>query len=409
MQASLKFDCTRRTVNTEEKKRNMEKFEPSYRLLAVLRKIGACEDYFTLSQIINYLGDYIKEKKLFDRHQPSLVYCDNDLRLLTNRPALYIDEFPTLLKKHVSKTTPKVYTTPNLTCSRKRKLSDVEDSLECSQETMEEDDESENSIHSKTTAIVESSSDDLWFLSEDEHFQEEYEPESMDESNTKLSIGSLSPVEDVVGVLTTDNEFFADEESINSDVEDSSSSTENFPKQFSAMNCGQDISRSETDHGSTAGDLRRKKKVLRKRRKKSQIRSLKFNSAISTRIDSDDEDDNGDNDNNDNNFIASPLKHQSSTASTIILTEEEEEECRDKTRHNIQKPFNLRKDSGIGSSLEMEFCSICQEQSKDAVLIHGKSAHQVTCYPCGKRLRNSGKPCPICRRPIKMVAKNYML
>lgn len=314
-----------------------------------------------------------------------------------------------MLEKHVSKTSTKVYATSSVNCSRKRKLSDVEDSLEFRQETMEEDEESENSIHSKTTAVVESSSDDLWFLSEDECFQEEYEPESMDESNTKLSIGSSSPVEEVVGVLTTDNEFFADEESINSDIGDSSSGSENFPWQFSVMNCGQEISRSETDHASTAGDLRRKRKVLRKRRKKSHIRPLKVNTSMSTRIDSDEEDDIGDNDDNGNNFIASPLKHQSSTASTIILTEEEDEEYPDKHKQTIQKPFNLRKDSGIGSSLEMEFCSICQEQSKDAVLIHGKSAHQVTCYPCGKRLRNNGKPCPICRRPIKMVAKNYVL
>ncbi|CAD5111115.1 DgyrCDS455 [Dimorphilus gyrociliatus] len=402
MQASLKFDCVRRTINMEEKKKNMEKFEPSYRLLSILRKIGACEDYFTLSQIINYLGDYIKEKKLFDRHQPSLVYCDNDLMTLTNRPALYIDEFPTLLQKHVSKTTPKILATPPMNCNRKRKFSDIEDTSEFRQETMEEDEESDNSIHSKTTAIVASSSDDLWFLSEDEHF-EEYEPESMDESNTKLSIGSQSPVEDVVGVLTTDNEFFADEESINSDREDSSSGGETFHRQFGSIYCGPDISRSETDHGSTAGDLRRKKKVLRKRRKKSRLQPVKFNSAISTRFDSDEDDI----ESNDNKFIASPLKHQSSNASTIILTEEEETPNTNSPK--TQKPFNLRKDSGIGSSLEVEFCSICQEQSKDAVLIHGKSAHQVTCYPCGKRLRNNGKPCPICRRPIKMVAKNYML
>ena len=54
-------------------------------------------------------------------------------------------------------------------------------------------------------------------------------------------------------------------------------------------------------------------------------------------------------------------------------------------------------------------CIICLTKPKTASLIHGSSGHQVCCFSCAKRLKRRGKVCPVCRRPIQKVVKNYII
>ena len=54
-------------------------------------------------------------------------------------------------------------------------------------------------------------------------------------------------------------------------------------------------------------------------------------------------------------------------------------------------------------------CMICLSKPKSASLVHGSSGHQVCCFSCAKRLKRRGKVCPVCRRPIQKVIKNYIL
>jgi len=56
-----------------------------------------------------------------------------------------------------------------------------------------------------------------------------------------------------------------------------------------------------------------------------------------------------------------------------------------------------------------DLCMICLSKPKEASIIHGKTGHQVCCYLCAKRLRRRGKPCPVCRRHIQKVVKNYLV
>lgn len=94
---------------------------------------------------------------------------------------------------------------------------------------------------------------------------------------------------------------------------------------------------------------------------------------------------------------------------------------------NIQvKPRSLSCNSVIASDHSSEYvkghdtskapsmalddpCMICLTQPKTASLIHGTTGHQVCCFPCGKRLKRRGKRCPVCRRPIQKVVRNYIL
>ncbi|XP_033626540.1 uncharacterized protein LOC117289503 [Asterias rubens] len=56
-----------------------------------------------------------------------------------------------------------------------------------------------------------------------------------------------------------------------------------------------------------------------------------------------------------------------------------------------------------------DLCIICYSRPKTASIIHGRTGHQVCCYPCAKKLHHRGKPCPVCRRSIQAVIKNFLL
>ncbi|CAG2254557.1 MDM2 [Mytilus edulis] len=76
-----------------------------------------------------------------------------------------------------------------------------------------------------------------------------------------------------------------------------------------------------------------------------------------------------------------------------------------------QKDLKLEKSSSIketgNSQSQLGLCCICFSRPKTASIIHGCTGHQVCCYRCAKRLKRLAKPCPLCRRPIQKVIKNY--
>ncbi|XP_063970771.1 uncharacterized protein LOC129282859 isoform X2 [Lytechinus pictus] len=63
--------------------------------------------------------------------------------------------------------------------------------------------------------------------------------------------------------------------------------------------------------------------------------------------------------------------------------------------------------SGAVASHAQELCRFCCVRPKTACIIHGRTGHQVCCYKCAKKLRRRGKPCPVCRRPIQHIVKNF--
>ncbi|EDO36881.1 predicted protein, partial [Nematostella vectensis] len=55
-----------------------------------------------------------------------------------------------------------------------------------------------------------------------------------------------------------------------------------------------------------------------------------------------------------------------------------------------------------------EMCVICQSRPRDASIIHGRSGHQVCCMHCAEKLKAHKKKCPVCRRKIHFVVKNFL-
>ncbi|XP_050392493.1 E3 ubiquitin-protein ligase Mdm2 isoform X1 [Patella vulgata] len=56
-----------------------------------------------------------------------------------------------------------------------------------------------------------------------------------------------------------------------------------------------------------------------------------------------------------------------------------------------------------------DVCVVCVSRPKTGSIIHGSSGHQVCCFKCAKQLKRRKKPCPVCRRPIQKVVRNYLL
>lgn len=54
-------------------------------------------------------------------------------------------------------------------------------------------------------------------------------------------------------------------------------------------------------------------------------------------------------------------------------------------------------------------CIICLSQPKEATIVHGTTGHQSCCYRCACRLKRCRKPCPVCRRDIQKVVRNYFV
>lgn len=62
--------------------------------------------------------------------------------------------------------------------------------------------------------------------------------------------------------------------------------------------------------------------------------------------------------------------------------------------------------AALGSPSRAE-CVICMDAKPNAVIVHGETCHQNTCFNCAKKLQWNGDPCPICREPIDLVCKSH--
>ncbi|XP_069897823.1 protein Mdm4 isoform X1 [Dipodomys merriami] len=53
-------------------------------------------------------------------------------------------------------------------------------------------------------------------------------------------------------------------------------------------------------------------------------------------------------------------------------------------------------------------CSLCEKRPRDGNIIHGKTSHLTTCFPCARRLKKTGASCPICNKEIQLVIKVFI-
>ena len=63
--------------------------------------------------------------------------------------------------------------------------------------------------------------------------------------------------------------------------------------------------------------------------------------------------------------------------------------------------------SDIFSASEDSSCIVCMERPRNATIVHGETAHACCCIECAKQLQAAGQPCPMCRLPIDVVARQF--
>ncbi|XP_069612295.1 protein Mdm4 [Ranitomeya imitator] len=56
----------------------------------------------------------------------------------------------------------------------------------------------------------------------------------------------------------------------------------------------------------------------------------------------------------------------------------------------------------------LESCKLCHRRPRNGNVVHGRTAHLVTCFRCARNLKKTRKGCPVCQKPIQMVVKTYM-
>lgn len=57
----------------------------------------------------------------------------------------------------------------------------------------------------------------------------------------------------------------------------------------------------------------------------------------------------------------------------------------------------------------MEPCKLCRVRPRNGNIIHGRTAHLITCFPCARRLHKFHAPCPGCGKIIQRVIKIFIL
>jgi len=74
-----------------------------------------------------------------------------------------------------------------------------------------------------------------------------------------------------------------------------------------------------------------------------------------------------------------------------------------------RKRSDLPSSGHSGALSTSSLCVICLVRPKNASIVHGTTGHQACCFHCARQLKQAHKPCPVCRRPIHKVIRNYVV
>nr|XP_037272700.1 E3 ubiquitin-protein ligase Mdm2-like isoform X2 [Rhipicephalus microplus]XP_037272701.1 E3 ubiquitin-protein ligase Mdm2-like isoform X2 [Rhipicephalus microplus] len=61
----------------------------------------------------------------------------------------------------------------------------------------------------------------------------------------------------------------------------------------------------------------------------------------------------------------------------------------------------------VAFHIAAELCTICNARPKCGILVHGRTSHRLSCYKCALQLQRLKQPCPVCRRRIQRVVRNF--
>ncbi|CAI9736801.1 E3 ubiquitin-protein ligase Mdm2 isoform X1 [Octopus vulgaris] len=441
---------TSEPVNLGQNSSPLYSVKPSF--LEILHVAGAKGYMFTEKEIFRYLKHYIWSRKLFDPEQPWIFLCRNDrLADVFKLEKFIIYDVPSLIAKYGIESPeyrPKL--TKRLNSEELKEMLDTNSRLTSHSSApgqMQSTPSDITSSTSETTTTQTSSS----LLEESLRASTSCSPSTsftltleVNNENEVLSIESEDPVEDVyveyevmsntssvqasdsedeqpqvamdmlVICQDSDMEFWADlsENGSDSDVELSEAdkwccskchaynspihrlcdicwtirpgwlpnydsqknSNEDTESTDELTNCGESGVNVKTEKSSTSDDYPIDKVC--------QIRNTLSNICYYSETD----------------IPARRTRNQTGSRKRRLTSESEESDISGKIRR-LTSPEKLPT-PGV--------CLICSQNPRDASLIHGTSGHQICCLTCAKKLKRKGHKCPICRRTIQKVVRNYL-
>ena len=69
---------------------------------------------------------------------------------------------------------------------------------------------------------------------------------------------------------------------------------------------------------------------------------------------------------------------------------------------------NQKISKGVYEKGQADVCIICLSQPRNASFVHGHTGHQVCCIDCAEKMKATKKRCPVCRKKIQLVVKNFL-
>lgn len=501
-----------------------EKFAVKPAFLQLLKTVGADGNLFTLSQVLGYMKNYIISHNLYDKTNPRQIFCENDeLGKVLGVNKFTIDDVMNLLTLVLYRLPFKKDCTDSSNNSSvdgmKRLL--VEENVESKKLRLEEQSqaitrplspivicipekpdydsncETDLSIQSYETALAKDSTDDLWFLEEEEEYDVELGNDTEDYFSVEYEVGSASSVadnlvsdtdsdiEDIVNAVLickddSDMEFWADSSDSDDDDDESTDPELAEGDKWTCSRC-KSLNRPFMRYCQKCWDQRigwlpenRRRRPPRRNRKRckknkrsklggniaeSKLRKEmsnsieenateegQFNSA-EERKSNDFHDAYSSNKNTEektfNNMERKVVDEQFSntkektcdyfcTASTSYSSRERtaleneiipvsDKLCEDSLKNlavNQDSSAKLKRTSSdeicsnpfLSSQVidkEANMCPLCMQREKTGIIVHGRTGHQMCCYSCARHLENQKKPCPICRRTIQRVIRNF--
>ncbi|XP_030047449.1 protein Mdm4-like [Microcaecilia unicolor] len=83
-------------------------------------------------------------------------------------------------------------------------------------------------------------------------------------------------------------------------------------------------------------------------------------------------------------------------------------ENKDRRQSSSIQTAELQNDTLLDCKGLLEPCRLCKRRPRNGNIIHGRTAHLVTCFLCAKILQKSQLPCPVCKKQIHMVVKIFV-
>ncbi|KAG9485489.1 hypothetical protein GDO78_008526 [Eleutherodactylus coqui] len=355
---------------------------PQPDLLKLLHTAGAKGDTFTLKQVMYFLGQYIMVKQLYDKQQQHIVHCGTDeLGKLLGITTFSVKD-PSPLYEMLKKNLHKISCT-DAAQSPSRDQTQATGGLERRKDI--------------DTALVSDTTDDLWFLndSRSDQINVEVKVESMDSKDgedeeakdegkkvLELTVNG-DDLEDTQSLSDTDTEIESEDSWQCANCHKFNSPSKrycfrcwalrkdwyaDYPKlthTLSTPTLPAKVS-SQESNGIDIPDCRRTVSAPMVRLRNNDKFKVPFLEPLD---------------------LASNVRTLSESTETLLSSEEASLES--------SRPL-------------LELCRLCHRRPRNGNIVHGRTAHLVTCFLCACNLKKTRQGCLVCQKPIQMVVKTYV-